>query len=303
MVVASTLVPQDFLDLSRQTQALAEVKRVEAAGRVIRFPWDIIEALPDSLAEDWHGSDAAIESKLDQRVMLLDPERIHVGERCTVHPTAVLDGTRGSVYISHDVEIGAYAVVEGPAYVGPGSRINPHAWLHGGVALGPVCRVGGELDACILHGYSNKQHGGFLGHTYVGSWANLGAGCANSDLKNTYGHVRVPINGKPIDTGRTFLGAVIGDHAKIGINSSIPTGAVIGFSAMAAAGRILPKYMPSFGWFTDDGLRRGDPARMLDVASAVMARRDIHMTDDEVELFLELETHVAEVESGHPTRR
>jgi UDP-N-acetylglucosamine diphosphorylase / glucose-1-phosphate thymidylyltransferase / UDP-N-acetylgalactosamine diphosphorylase / glucosamine-1-phosphate N-acetyltransferase / galactosamine-1-phosphate N-acetyltransferase len=135
-----------------------------------------------------------------------------------------------------------------------------------------------------------------LGHAYVGSWVNFGAGCNNSDLKNTYGPIRVPINGTEVDSELTFFGAIIGDHAKVGINASIPTGGVIGMGASIAATTMLPKFVPSFAWVTDKSVAPGDPLRALDVASAVMGRRNIDMTDEEVELFLDLGQRVQQYE-------
>ena len=223
---------------------------------------------------------------------------LHVGAGTHVHPTAVLDAAAGPIYLSENVRVGAHCVIEGPAYVGPGCHLNPHAWLHGGNALGPVCKVGGELDGCVLHGYSNKQHDGFLGHAYVGSWVNLGAGTVNSDLKNTYGNVRVPLNGTDIDSGLMFFGAVIGDHVKTAINTTLPTGAVIGVASVLAGGQMAPKYIPSFSWVTANGVGRGDPARLLDVAVKVMGRRRADITDEEVELFLDLGTRTREYERG-----
>jgi acetyltransferase-like isoleucine patch superfamily enzyme len=126
---------------------------------------------------------------------------------------------------------------------------------------------------------------------------NIGAGANNSDLKNTYGKVRVPINGREIDSGQTFVGAIIGDHAKIGINASIPTGAVIGFGASIASTAMLPKFVPSFAWVTGDRVAPGDPLRAMDVASAMMARRNVDLTDEEVELFSDLGTRVNEFET------
>ncbi len=295
--LANQLKPADLLDHGRRWSALDGVPRKEASGHLIRYPWDLLTLLPDSLAEEWEASDATIETELDPRVMLGGREQVHVGERARIHPTAVIDATAGPIFISHDVEIGAHSVIEGPLYMGPGSRINPHAWLHGASAIGPVCRLGGEIDGCIIHGYTNKQHSGFLGHAVVGSWVNIGAGATNSDLKNTYGSVRVPINGVNVDSRQMFFGAVIGDHAKLGINATLPTGAVVGFAALAAATRVLPKYIPSFGWVTDDATRVGDAPRLLDAATRMMVRRQIDMTDSEVELFLDLESRVNEHEA------
>ena len=96
--------------------------------------------------------------------------------------------------------------ITGPCYVGDGCTIRPGASISAS-SIGPVCKVGGELEGSIIHGYSNKQHDGFLGHSYVGEWVNLGADTVNSDLKNTYGPVRVPINGSSVDSGETFVGA------------------------------------------------------------------------------------------------
>ncbi|MCH8146462.1 MAG: hypothetical protein IH987_00490 [Planctomycetes bacterium] len=296
--LADGLRPNDFLDHSAEEEALSGLPRMEVGGRMIRYPWDIIGHVGELLVQDWRSSEAVIESELDARVLLVGKDSIHIAQNVTIHPTAVIDGSFGPVYISHDVLIGPYVVLEGPAYIGPGTRVNPHAYLHGGVGIGPMCKIGGEIDTCILDGYANKQHSGFLGHAYVGSWVNIGAGAENSDLKNTYSTVRVPIGGSEVDTGTLFFGCVIGDHAKIGINASIPTGAVIGFAAMIATTRLLPKFVPSFGWLTEDGLATGKVDLMLDAATRMMVRRNVDMTDEEVELFLENGDRAKALEGG-----
>ena len=237
---------------------------------------------------DWQDSDASIETTLDKRIEIDERARLYIGERSCLHPTTVLDSTPGPIYISHDVRIGAYSVIEGPAYIGPGATLNPYTWLHGGCAIGPVCKIGGEIDGCAMDGYTNKQHAGFLGHSYVGSWVNLGAGATNSDLKNTYGKIRVPLCGTRTDTDLQFFGAVIGDHAKIGINASIPTGTWVGFASVINSAIMAPKYVPSFSWVTDERMVAASAPRLLDLATVVMARRGIDMTDEEVELVLEL---------------
>lgn len=294
--LAGRLTPECMLDPVARASALKGVSTSRADGRLIRYAWEIVRDVRQGLEKEWSGNEATKESPLDPRVTLIEPDRIHISENVAVHPTAVVDASGGPIFISHDVRIGPYAVIEGPAYLGPGTRINPHAWLHGGNAIGPLCKLGGEIDACVIDGFSNKQHQGFLGHSYVGSWVNIGAGACNSDLKNTYGPVRVPINGVEVDSGEMFVGAIISDHAKIGINATLPTGAVIGFAATVATGRVVPKYVPSFGWVTDERTAAGDAARLLDVAAKVMARRGVEITDDEVELFLELKSRTREFE-------
>jgi UDP-N-acetylglucosamine diphosphorylase/glucosamine-1-phosphate N-acetyltransferase len=181
-------------------------------------------------------------------------------------------------------------------YIGPGSSVRPHSWLHGGNAIGPVCKIGGEVDGCVICSYTNKQHAGFLGHAYVGSWVNIGAGATNSDLKNTYGKIRVPMGGTRMETGLQFFGAIISDHVKIGINATIPTGAVIGLATTISGSRMVPQYIPSFSWVTENGVSPGDPLRLLDASCAAMARRQVDMTDDEIELLLDLGTRARSYE-------
>jgi hypothetical protein len=94
-----------------------------------------------------------------------------------------------------------------------------------------------------------------------------------------------------------MFGAIIGDHVKLGINATIPTGAVIGLAASVASTRMLPRFIPSFSWVTEDTVGSGDPLRLLDAASAAMARRDVDMTDEEVELFLDLGQRVKSYET------
>lgn len=295
--LAKRLAPRDLLDPGRRSGALEGIERKPAGGKLWRYPWEIVNDLSNLLEADWRPADAAIESEIPTNLAIEGRDRLHIGEATRIHPTVLINADKGPVFISHDVQIGPYAIIEGPAYVGPGSRVHPYTWLHGGNSIGPVCRVAGELHGCVIGGYSNKQHTGFLGHSYVGCWVNIGAGATNSDLKNTYGTVRVPINGTEVDTGLQFFGAIIGDHAKIGINATIPCGAVIGMAASIASSGTQPKFVPSFSWITQEKSRDGDPLRMLDVATAVMARRAVDMTDDEVELFIDLGTRAPSYES------
>ncbi|MGB0715913.1 MAG: transferase, partial [Phycisphaerae bacterium] len=165
------------------------------------------------------------------------------------------------------------------------TRINPHAHLHGGNIIGGGCKLGGEIDGCIIQPYTNKQHAGFLGHSVVGSWVNLGAGFCNSDLKNTYGSVRVPVAGESMDTGSMFFGAVIGDHVKLGINASLPTGSWVGFGSQAGGRGLLPKFIPTLRWLVGEGDAPADPKKLTEIARTVMLRRSIEMTDAEASLF------------------
>jgi len=138
----------------------------------------------------------------------------------------------GPIVIEAGATIGHYTLLSGPVHIGAKARVLPHAVLKDAVALGHTTKVGGELDASVIEPYTNKQHHGFLGHSYLGSWINLGAGTCNSDLKNTYGQVNMEYRGQKVPTGMQFVGAVVGDYAKTAINTGIFTGKTIGVCSM-----------------------------------------------------------------------
>ena len=119
----------------------------------------------------------------------------------------------------------------------------------------------------------------------MGSWVNIAADCINSDLKNTYGSVRVPINGREVETGEMFVGMFVGDHSKGGINVSFPTGAVIGFCSSVFSPR-CPKFVPSFSWVDGDQVDRYDEVRGLEIARKVMKRRNKVLSAAEEKAFM-----------------
>ena len=142
------------------------------------------------------------------------------------------DTSQGPIVAEAGSVIKPFACLRGPLYLGAMSRVNEHAVLKPGVSVGTMSKVGGEIEASVIEAFSNKQHTGYLGHSYLGRWVNLGAGTSNSNLKNTYGTVRMDVAGRRIDTGMQFMGCVIGDFTKSAINTGIFTGKLIGCCSM-----------------------------------------------------------------------
>ena len=151
---------------------------------------------------------------------------------------------RGPVVVESGATIGPFVCFDGPVFIGAGARANPHAWIREATVLGTNCRAGGEIEASVLEPFSNKAHDGFLGHSHLGSWVNLAAGTISSNLKVSYGTIRLRHPTHTIETGRQFLGALIGDLAKTSINTSLPCGARIG--AAATVGGTVADVVPAF---------------------------------------------------------
>ena len=210
---------------------------------------------------------------------------VFVGENVDTADTAVFSADAGPIVLDDGVTVMDFDYFQGPLYVGPNSRITERSSVKGFTSIGPHCKIGGEVEACIVEAYSNKQHHGFLGHTYVGSWVNLGAGTSNSNLKNTYGGIRIMHRGRRVETGMQFFGCVIGDFAKSAINTSIFTGKSIGVASMLYGyiGGNVPSfcnYAKSFGQVSECPLDQ-----IARTQKRMFARRNVEQTEEDIALL------------------
>jgi len=253
-------------------------------GTLVRWLWDLLDRNAWAIEEDAVGIDGAHAGIVSAGAHMVCPERIGIDEGATIAPGVVLDASGGPIIIDAGVTVMASAVIQGPCAIGAGSTIKIGAKIYGGTAIGPRCKVGGEVENSTLIGYGNKQHDGFLGHSYLGAWTNLGADTNTSDLKNNYGQVRVELNGQTVGTGRMFLGTLAGDHVRTGINTMLNTGTVAGVFSNIFGGGFPPKVIPAFAWGGSSEERyRLDDA--LSVARTVMARRDVVLDPETERLY------------------
>ena len=260
---------------------LASVKealpKADAETPAWNYTWELVLENPDQLTEDIRAAGrSGVEGTVEEPRAIRGSEKdVYVAAGAVVHPLVVMDAEHGPIYIDEDAEIHPFTRIEGPCYVGKKS-ILLGAKCREGNSIGPMCRVGGEVEESIIPGYSNKYHDGFLGHAYVGEWVNLGALTTNSDLKNDYSSVGLSLDGgKAIDTGSTKVGALIGDHTKTSIGTLFNTGAYVGAMCLiAGTGKPLPKFIPSFAWFLEGVVTKGFGKRKLyETAAKVTVRR------------------------------
>ena len=208
------------------------------------------------------------------------PENIFLESGATVEH-AILNASKGPIYIGKDAEIMEGCIVRGPLAMNEKSILKMGAKIYGATTLGPYCKVGGEVNNVVFTGYSNKGHDGFLGNSVIGEWCNLGADTNASNMKNNYSEVKLwnystQRFGK---TGLQFCGLIMGDHAKCGINTMFNTGTVIGVSANVFGGGYPRNFIPSFAWGGDQKYSTYTLAKALDTARIMMKRRDLELTE------------------------
>ncbi|HVZ93477.1 MAG TPA: hypothetical protein VG797_03105, partial [Phycisphaerales bacterium] len=214
------------------------VKRVACDEQcLLDRPWDVIRFRDRAIDIDLAILTQRPMQALPDGVIGIDPEKIWIHPEATVYPGVTLDAEQGVIAIEEGAVVRPGAVIIGPAYIGERSTVIDRTLIKGHTAIGPVCKVAGEVGGTIFQSFSNKAHDGHLGDSYVGEWVNFGAGTTNSNLLNTYGEV-IAVAGpgeRNERTGLQYLGCIVGDHVKFTICTRIMTGSVFGTGCMFAA--------------------------------------------------------------------
>lgn len=258
----------------------AFLKPVPFGGEVVRFerPWHLFQHCGRAIAHDFA---LLTEGRRSQHLggyntVVGDPALVFLEEGAVVE-ASVLNTNKGPIYIGKEAEVMEGCLIRGPFALGDHAQLKMGAKVYGPTSIGPESRVGGEVNNSVIMGFSNKAHDGFLGNSVLGEWCNLGADTNNSNLKNTYGSVQLfsyAENG-PVDTGLTFCGLIMGDHAKTGINTMLNTGTVVGVSANVYGGGFPPKHVPGFAWGGADGSSVYEVDKAIITARRVMERRGV----------------------------
>ncbi len=257
-----------------------EWPRTPVAGRVLESVWELMAANGDRLRADGARFPA---SGLPAGAHRVGDGVISVAPGAVVEAGVVFDTSDGPVMVAAGARVRAPSRICGPAWIGPGSTL-----LGGELAsasIGPGCRIRGEVASSVVLGYANKAHDGFLGHSIVGRWVNLGAMTTNSDLKHTYGPVRVQVGGRTVETGLMKAGCLLGDHVRTGIGTLLDTGTVVGAGASLFGDRAAPKSVPPFSWGSGAAPAEYDIERFLETAALVMRRRGVELTPGMRELY------------------
>lgn len=251
-----------------------------------RYPWDVIGAFKQTIPADLHMARLLESAIMDPSGWVVGSESVEVHRTATVWPGVVFDATKGPIRVDKDATVRPGAVLCGPCAVLRGATVLDRALIKANTVIGPMCKAAGEIGGTVFQGYANKGHDGHLGDSWVGKWANLGAGTTNSNLLNTYGEVtmRVEPDGPRHRTGLTFLGTIIGDHVKTAIETRLMTGTVLGTGSMIACTPAPPATVRRFAWITDDGERTYQLEKFIETMRTVMARRGKEPSEAYLEL-------------------
>ena len=253
----------------------------------IENTWDIFKLNGEAIKRDFKLLTTDRESlPIPEMTVAFNKDQIFI-EEGAVLPLCSLNANDGPIYIGKDSEIMEGSMIRGPFALCENATVKMGAKIYGATTIGPYSKVGGEVNNCVIFGYSNKGHDGFLGNSVLGEWCNLGADTNNSNLKNNYAEVRLwdyETEGFA-KTGLQFCGLMMGDHSKCGINTMFNTGSVVGVSANIFGSGFPRNFIPSFSWGGSAGMITYKTNKAFEVAEVVMTRRQIAFTEVDVQIL------------------
>lgn len=266
---------------------IAGYKLSETHVSQIRRSWDLLRLCKDELQCDYdlitRGRTSA---SIDKSNTILGNGDFFVEEGASVL-ASVFNTHGGPIYIGKGVTIMEGCAIRGPVAICEGAILKMGAKIYGPTVIGPYSKIGGEVNHSIIMGYSNKAHDGYLGNSIIGEWCNLGAGTNVSNLKNNYTEVKMwnYVQQRFENSGQQFLGVVIGDHSKCGINTMLNTGTVIGVSANVFGSGYPRNFIPSFSWGGAAGWQTFQLDKSIALASEVMNRRGMEIPQEDKDIL------------------
>jgi len=150
---------------------------------------------------------------------------------------------RGPVVVEKGARVRSGAYVEGPALVREGAEVGPNAYIRGSTVVGPCARVGHSVEVknSVLMADASVGHLSYVGDSVLGRGVNFGAGTNVANLRHDDANVRLTVKGDRVDTGRRKLGAIVGDGAKTGINTSLNAGVRLGVDETTGPGEVVTR--------------------------------------------------------------
>ncbi|MEM3579021.1 MAG: sugar phosphate nucleotidyltransferase [Candidatus Bathyarchaeia archaeon] len=152
----------------------------------------------------------------------------------------------GPVTVAETARIRSGAYIEGPAYIGEYSDIGPNCYIRPCTSIGRKVRIGNacEIKNSIIMDGVHVGHLSYVGDSVIGENCNLGAGTITANYRFDAGMVKMMVKDKLVDSGRTKLGAVLGDNVKTGINALFMPGVKVGNNCWIGPNVVVHRDVP-----------------------------------------------------------
>jgi bifunctional UDP-N-acetylglucosamine pyrophosphorylase/glucosamine-1-phosphate N-acetyltransferase len=233
------------------------------------FGTDIFAKLKETVASErgeWELTDAISESAKDAKVSAVkvsNNDWMDIGRPWDLFEAnrwalmrmehkisgVVEDGAHliGPVTVAETARVRSGAYVEGPAFIDEESDIGPNCYIRPCTSIGKKVRIGNacEIKNSVIMDMAHIGHLSYVGDSVLGENCNLGAGTITANYRLDAGTVKMVVKDKVVDSGRTKLGAVLGDDVKVGINALFMPGVKVGSNSWVGPGVNVQRDIPA----------------------------------------------------------
>ncbi len=297
-LIATRLHADQFEKLSegQDIGVLEGIEMHEISFLQINNVWDIFTQNAEALAADFelvtkNRTSAPLSSS---NTVIGDASKIFL-EPGAVVEACVLNTQAGPIHIGERALVMEGCLIRGGLSLGDDAVLKMGAKIYGATTIGKGSKVGGEVNNSVLLANSNKGHEGYLGNSVLGEWCNMGADSNNSNLKNNYEEVKLwnYTTERFSKTGLQFLGLIMGDHSKCGINTMFNTGTVVGVSANIFGSGFPRNFVPSFSWGGASGFETYQLKKAFATAEKVLERRNVTLSEIDRDILQHIFDHSA----------
>ena len=248
-------------------EKLIKLFNVKDTITTIIFPFEFITNLENEFQNDLKRFSPILHKRFNKY-----KKDVFIGKNVKIAGCVELDTSNGPIIVDDNTKINPMTAIFGPVYIGKNSIVDK-AYIHENTVIGNVCKISGEIEESIFSDYTNKHHTGFLGHSYLGEWVNIGAMSTTSDLKNNYSNIKFEINGKIVDSNTNKMGSLFGDHVKVSIGIMINCGTIIQEGSVIFD-KISKKSILPFRW----GEQKYNKIKFIENVEKVIERRGKSLT-------------------------
>ena len=275
---------QDILDRIRINCLVKDKLKT----KLISNLWDLVYFNDSVLKQDLSllNKMGLIKGEIKPLVSIDQENQLYLGKNSIIENFVDINTENGPIYIDENVHIAPFTSLKGPLFIGKGTHVLGGKIMNS--SIGPHCKVNGEINTCVFLGYSNKAHDGFLGHSYLGEWVNLGAMTTNSNLKNTYGEITLQRDDENLASGKNFLGVFMADQVKTAIGTLIATGSIISYGSCLLGATPHGKFVPSFSWGEKGKYQKYKFDQLIATQKRMMQRRGLELSQPELNLIKKL---------------
>ena len=172
----------------------------------VSYPWDLLSAI---------------------RYLMSDLREARVSKDSDVSPRAAIEGP---VIIDEGARVDHGAIIRGPVYVGRNAYVGNNALIRNNTSLeeGSVIGADAEITESLIGYRATVGRGSFIGSSVIGDESTIEPGVVTLNVLPSGVEVShlspVIVRGKQL----AKLGAIVGPKARVGANSVIYPGSIIG---------------------------------------------------------------------------